>query len=124
MYDHRKVEFLGKIQLANEQFDLGIPISEFMVVVQTDLADRDYPIPLAALRDTGFPVIPRPGDFGRRYTDAVIDVILGFQVFVDLVKIPKIVADAYDTDYIFLFCFLNNHQLFDRIFCNETNMCV
>jgi hypothetical protein len=122
--DHRKIEFLGKIQLANEQLDLGIPVTELVIVVQTYLTDRHYPVPFAAVGDTGFPVIPGPGHLGGRNADAMVDVNFGFQIVVDLIEIPEVVADAHDARYFFLLCLLNDHQLFDGIFSNETNMCM
>jgi hypothetical protein len=52
----------------------------------------------------------------------MIDVIGGLQVFVDLKKIMKIVANAQDSIDSLLFCLLGYYELFDRILMDQPDV--
>jgi hypothetical protein len=122
MDDHRHIELRSQVKLGDKQLDLGIFIPKFPVIIQTYLPYGDHP-------GQGGPLFYGLGPFFSgvlhlRGADphGMIHVGRGFEVFVDLRKVMKAVANRNDPGNGSLTGFLNNYELLNRVIANEPYM--
>jgi hypothetical protein len=113
--DNRQIKPGGHFELVNKKFDLASPVTIFMEIVQTNLAQGDYPWELDRFLDRRLPIPTWIGYLRRGDTYGMEDMFCGFEVFVHLFEINKAVANADDPPDAGLLRLLANKELFDRV---------
>src|SRR5208282_4867660 len=97
--DHREVELLCELQLADKQLHLRITVSKLPIIIETDFPNCNNTLQARAILDPGIPVITGLNHRRRRDPDAVVDLFFRLQILIELREIDKVISDGIEVLY-------------------------